>query len=129
MKYRMLTSAGTRGAETKRWRGWVPGQVIEAPEGEFAHLEKKHYEILPDDGEGGDGEGAGGDGGGETTDNPPVVETATNPPGGETADVTPVNATQSAIELADEHGIDLSAITGTGAGGKITKGDVENAIG
>jgi pyruvate/2-oxoglutarate dehydrogenase complex dihydrolipoamide acyltransferase (E2) component len=39
----------------------------------------------------------------------------------------PVEATDAAVRLADELGLDLSTIQGTGAGGKITKGDVERA--
>lgn len=39
-----------------------------------------------------------------------------------------VDATDSARELAAEHGIDLRALSGTGAGGRITKGDVQSAV-
>jgi len=39
-----------------------------------------------------------------------------------------VNATATAIELAEQHGIDLSTIEGSGAGGRITKKDVTNLI-
>jgi len=35
------------------------------------------------------------------------------------------NATDAAAKLAAEHGIDLVGVTGTGADGRITKGDVE----
>lgn len=38
------------------------------------------------------------------------------------------NASAAAIKLAEEYKIDLSTLTGTGAGGAITKGDVEKAI-
>lgn len=38
------------------------------------------------------------------------------------------DATDTAKELAEEHGIDLSTVTGTGADGKITKADVEKAV-
>lgn len=37
-------------------------------------------------------------------------------------------ATESAIELAAEHGIDLSEIEGSGADGKIIKADVAKAV-
>lgn len=36
--------------------------------------------------------------------------------------------TDAAAELAEEHGIDIDEIVGTGAKGKITKTDVENHI-
>ncbi|HAU22564.1 MAG TPA: pyruvate dehydrogenase complex dihydrolipoamide acetyltransferase [Erythrobacter sp.] len=38
-------------------------------------------------------------------------------------------ATPTARKLAEDKGVDLASITGTGPGGKITKGDVENAAG
>lgn len=38
-----------------------------------------------------------------------------------------VNATDAAIKYAQENGIDLSTVTGTGTGGKITLGDVQRA--
>lgn len=39
-----------------------------------------------------------------------------------------VDITDAARELAEEHGIDLAAIEGTGKDGRILKGDVEKAI-
>lgn len=39
-----------------------------------------------------------------------------------------IDATPSAEELAQEAGVDLSSVEGTGAGGRITKGDVEKAL-
>lgn len=55
----------------------------------------------------------------------PVEET----PATEAAEAAPaVNATDVARKLAEEHGLDLGAIEGTGAGGRILKGDVERAI-
>lgn len=39
-----------------------------------------------------------------------------------------IDATESARELAAEAGLDLASVEGTGAGGRITKGDVEDAI-
>lgn len=37
-----------------------------------------------------------------------------------------VNATDGAIEAAAELGIDITAVTGSGKDGRITKGDVED---
>lgn len=37
-------------------------------------------------------------------------------------------ATSSAINLAHDHGIDLTHVTGTGRGGKITRDDVRKVI-
>lgn len=54
----------------------------------------------------------------------PVTEAA---PAAEAAPA--VNVTDVARKLAEEHGLDLGAIEGTGAGGRILKGDVERAIG
>jgi pyruvate/2-oxoglutarate dehydrogenase complex dihydrolipoamide acyltransferase (E2) component len=51
--------------------------------------------------------------------------------GGAPVEPTPavdVDATAGAVELADEHGIDLEAIEGTGVDGRVTKADVEAAI-
>ena len=109
MKYKMKTSAGTQGAVSKKWRSWTPGQILDLPPGEFVHLEPKHYEIISEE-------------------RKPAIETADANFYAETADISPVNATQGAISFAAENGIDLSEITGTGAGGKITKPDVENAL-
>jgi pyruvate/2-oxoglutarate dehydrogenase complex dihydrolipoamide acyltransferase (E2) component len=39
-----------------------------------------------------------------------------------------VNATEGALELAASYGVDLSAVVGTGSGGRITKADVEAYI-
>ena len=39
-----------------------------------------------------------------------------------------VDATDSAKELAEEHGVNLAAVEGTGEGGRITKGDVEAVV-
>lgn len=48
------------------------------------------------------------------------------PPENET--FIPSDATASAIKLADEHGISLSNIVGTGKDGRITKTDVEAVL-
>jgi pyruvate/2-oxoglutarate dehydrogenase complex dihydrolipoamide acyltransferase (E2) component len=40
-----------------------------------------------------------------------------------------VNATDAAVELAHERGIDLAEIEGSGADGRILKSDVEAAVG
>lgn len=42
-----------------------------------------------------------------------------------TVQTSSVDATPAAAVLADEHGIDLAGVKGTGAGGKIIKGDVQ----
>lgn len=39
-----------------------------------------------------------------------------------------IDATDAAADLAAEHGLDLAKVEGTGAGGRITKGDVEAAL-
>ena len=39
-----------------------------------------------------------------------------------------VNVTDAARDLAEEHGIDVAAIEGSGQGGRILKGDVDKAI-
>ena len=44
------------------------------------------------------------------------------------ADDDAPDATDSAVELAREHDIDLSTVTGTGASGRITKKDVQSAV-
>ncbi|MEE9576947.1 MAG: 50S ribosomal protein L21 [Gemmatimonadota bacterium] len=63
----------------------------------------------------------------------PVEETRTEaaqaPEAAPAAKAAPaVNVTDVARKLAEEHGLDLGAIEGTGAGGRILKGDVERAI-
>ncbi|PJF27861.1 MAG: 2-oxo acid dehydrogenase subunit E2 [Phototrophicales bacterium] len=44
------------------------------------------------------------------------------------ANGVPVNASPLAIRIAEEHGIDLASVQGSGAGGKITRADVEALI-
>lgn len=39
-----------------------------------------------------------------------------------------VDATEAAKKLAAQNGVDLSDVTGSGVGGRITKGDVEKAL-
>lgn len=57
-----------------------------------------------------------------------VTETVSyqKPAAAEPADDSP-NATTGAIEAADELGVDLANVEGTGKDGKITKADVEAA--
>jgi pyruvate/2-oxoglutarate dehydrogenase complex dihydrolipoamide acyltransferase (E2) component len=40
-----------------------------------------------------------------------------------------VQASDAARALAEEHGIDLATVEGTGSGGNITKGDIQRLIG
>ena len=56
----------------------------------------------------------------------PARKTPVTEPAAETAPA--VNVTDVARKLAEEHGLALDAIEGTGAGGRILKGDVERAI-
>ncbi len=62
----------------------------------------------------------------------PARETPVTEPAAEAApapEAAPaVSVTDVARKLAEEHGLDLGAIEGTGAGGRILKGDVERAI-
>lgn len=44
------------------------------------------------------------------------------------ANGVPVNASPLAIRIAEEHGIDLAAVSGSGVGGKVTRADVEALI-
>ena len=44
------------------------------------------------------------------------------------AEIGTVEATESATELALEHGVDLRSVTGSGAGGRILQRDVEALI-
>ena len=39
-----------------------------------------------------------------------------------------INATKGAVELAEQEGVDLEEVEGTGAGGRITKQDVEASL-
>ena len=77
--------------------------------------------ILAEEGE--DVSAASSAGGGESA--PPAPPAAAAPASGDDGPAV----TPTARKLAEAHGIDLSSITGTGPGGKITKGDVEAASG
>ena len=60
----------------------------------------------------------------------PVAEAVAEPaPDGNSADPGRVRATPLARRLAREHGVDLSALQGTGPGGRITRSDVESRAG
>lgn len=66
---------------------------------------------------------------GVATGTPPAAAPPTAPDpateGGGTADV---NAMPKARELAEEHGVDLTQVQGSGKGGRITKADVQGFI-
>ncbi|WP_420447540.1 50S ribosomal protein L21 [Candidatus Palauibacter sp.] len=51
-----------------------------------------------------------------------------SPPEPEAVEAGPVDITPVARKLAEEHGLDLGAIEGTGKDGRILKGDVDKAI-
>jgi pyruvate/2-oxoglutarate dehydrogenase complex dihydrolipoamide acyltransferase (E2) component len=58
----------------------------------------------------------------------PQAKTHTQPETEAPADeLAPVQATAGAITLAQQLGLDLRTIEGTGTGGKVTKADVQNA--
>lgn len=59
---------------------------------------------------------------------PEVAEEAAAAAAPEPAGAPDVEITDAARELAEEHGLDLAAIEGTGVDGRILKGDVEKAI-
>ena len=73
----------------------------------------------------------------DTTVIPPAVEAVKSEPipdaflsevaGNDLVDEVEVNATKAAIELAENEGIDLNKIKGTGAEGRITLNDVRKA--
>lgn len=58
---------------------------------------------------------------------------AAHPPAMLGAESAPIagtsDATSAAVELASEIGVDLRSVEGTGSGGRITKSDVEAAVG
>jgi len=43
IEYEMHTRGATCGAVTSRYRSWRPGDIIEAPDGEFGHLPDAMY--------------------------------------------------------------------------------------
>lgn len=57
---------------------------------------------------------------------PPAPVAVGNPP--PPAPVASPNASKKAVELANESGLDLASVIGTGNNGKITAEDVESAI-
>lgn len=63
---------------------------------------------------------------GETPPSEPALPRPARPPRGQIG--PPAGTTPKARELANEYGIDLSTLAGTGAGGFITTKDVEAAI-
>lgn len=63
----------------------------------------------------------------ETTEAEPPADGEEEPDDGEETEVNGPEATPAAVKAADEHGIDLAEIEGSGEGGKITKADVEAA--
>ncbi len=58
----------------------------------------------------------------------PAPEAAPEAEAAPAAESSPVDITPVARELAEEHGLDLGAIEGTGKDGRILKGDVDRAI-
>ena len=60
---------------------------------------------------------------------PPPMEVATKEPGDPEVRPGLVNATPGARSLAAEHGVDLNQVAGSGAGGKVVKGDVQKYLG
>ena len=60
-------------------------------------------------------------------DNPPGGDSPT-PPGAPSQE-EPLDATDAAVALAEEHDIDLSLISGTGKEGRILLSDVREALG
>lgn len=60
---------------------------------------------------------------------PPVIEAADGPPSTPASGGAPLKATPVARRLAEEHGIDLKTLQGSGPGGRIVKRDVLAAVG
>jgi pyruvate dehydrogenase E2 component (dihydrolipoamide acetyltransferase) len=58
----------------------------------------------------------------------PPVPTSETPQTEEVPTGSDVQATPVARKMAAEHGLDLSAVTPTGSGGKVTKGDIQAAL-
>ncbi|MEA3334982.1 MAG: dihydrolipoamide acetyltransferase family protein [Chloroflexota bacterium] len=56
------------------------------------------------------------------------LPTANEGPMGSPAAERNINVTPVAARLAEAQGVDMAAVTGTGAGGRITKADVESAV-
>ena len=59
---------------------------------------------------------------------PPAPAPAGSPGGSGAGDPPPPSATDAAIKLAEENGVDLAQVTGTGADGRITQPDVQKFI-
>lgn len=106
MIYHMATNGATTGKSGKNYT-WKPGRSIEAPADEFDHLPERHF---------------------DTSRSTLPAEKAQLVPESEKAVLKP-DATDSAIKFAADSGIDLTSVSGTGAGGRITLGDVKAAAG
>lgn len=63
-----------------------------------------------------------------TRASPSITQPAPSPPTPTVAVRAPIRATPAARKLAQDHGIDLSRVTGTGPGGRITAEDVERYL-
>lgn len=58
----------------------------------------------------------------------PAAPAASTPPTSSAAPATPADASPLARRLAEEHGIDLARISGSGPGGRIMRSDIEAAL-
>ncbi len=74
------------------------------------------------------GESGGASGGGDAPAKQAAPTKTTTPDPEETPEETDVKATPVARRMAEEAGMDVSKISGSGSGGRVTKEDVEKAL-